>query len=120
MGPLDRDDTSSYGPETTTIVKTFPGVYRYSVHDFTNRVATSSTALANSGAYVAVYRGSSLWRTFNVPSGMGTLWTVFEYANGVITPINSMSNGSDPFGIQLRAAEKPHAAQTALSGRGAP
>jgi hypothetical protein len=67
------------------------GTYRYSVHDYTNRGSDSSTALANSGAQVHVYRGASLVQTFNVPSGGGTLWTVFELSGSAITPINTMS-----------------------------
>lgn len=99
---LDHDDRYSYGPETITIVRKFPGVYRYSVHDFSNRNATSSTILGNSGAHVDVYRGSSLWQSFNVPNAAGTLWTVFEYSGGAIAPVNSMSYQSDLNTVQSR------------------
>jgi hypothetical protein len=88
---LDLDDTSSFGPETITIYEQIAGTYRYSVHDYTNRGSDASTALANSGAQVRVYRGASLVQTFNVPSGGGTLWTVFELTGSAITPINAMS-----------------------------
>ena len=89
---LDVDDTSSYGPETITIYQQFTGTYRYSVHDYSNRSSSSSTALSNSGAKVKAYRGSSLVATFNVPVNQGgTLWTVFEMSGDTITPINTMS-----------------------------
>lgn len=96
---LDHDDISSYGPETITIYETVPGIYTYLVHDFTNRSSSSSTALANSGAYVEVYSASSIVpiATYYVPNVEGTVWTVFQFDSnsGVITPINHMSYEPD-------------------------
>ena len=89
---LDLDDTSSYGPETTTIYQQFDGTYRYSVHDYTNKSSTNSLALSESNAQVRVYRGSDLVATLNVPADQGgTLWTVFELDGDTITPINIMT-----------------------------
>lgn len=97
---LDLDDTTSYGPETTTIYHQLSGVYRYSVHDYSNKDSSNSTALSNSGAKVRVYRGSDLVATFNVPTSQGgTLWTVFELSESNITPVNTMSYESDPSNI---------------------
>ncbi len=100
---LDRDDTNSYGPETTTIdlTKGYEGVYRFSVHNFSNKNSSSSSALANSGAKVEVYIGGVLRYTFYAPNEVGTLWTVFEYdtTTGLLTAINSMSNQSTPSAI---------------------
>jgi len=94
---LDRDDVDSYGPETTTIYQQIPGLYRFSVHDYSNRSSSNSLALSNSGAQVNVYKGCELVRTFNVPSNQeGTLWTVFEMDGDNIVPINSMSYESSP------------------------
>jgi uncharacterized protein YfaP (DUF2135 family) len=96
---LDVDDTSSYGPETITISEFLPGIYRYSVHDYSNRGSSSSTALSGSGAQVKVFQGSSLVATFNMPTGQtGTLWTVFEMdgTTKTITPKNTFSNQSTP------------------------
>lgn len=99
---LDRDDTFSFGPETITIYEINSGVYRYSVHDFSNRGSNSSTALSNSGAQVRLYFGNDLIRTFNVPPNrLGTLWTVFELNNNQLTTINSFSNISDPRSVNL-------------------
>ncbi|MBE3086158.1 MAG: carboxypeptidase regulatory-like domain-containing protein, partial [Bacteroidetes bacterium] len=98
---LDRDDVDSYGPETTTIYQQIPGVYRFSVHDYTNRESSYSTALSNSGAQVRVYRGDNLIATFNVPANQeGTLWTVFEMDGDTITPINTMSYESNPSDVR--------------------
>jgi uncharacterized protein YfaP (DUF2135 family) len=99
---LDVDDTESYGPETVTISEFAPGIYRYSVHDYTNRGSSSSTGLSSSGAQVKVFQGSSLVTTFNVPTGQtGSLWTVFEMdgATKTITPKNTFSNQSTPSAV---------------------
>lgn len=100
---LDHDDTSSYGPETTTIYETAPGIYTYLVHDYTNKNSYNSTALANSGAYIEVYYGDSsiALATYNVPSGEGTVWAVFQFNSntGTITPINQMSYQTYPSSV---------------------
>lgn len=88
---LDVDDIDSYGPETVTIRTQQSGVYRYSIHDYSNQISTSSSALANSGANVKVYKGSGLVAEYFVPNEAGTLWRVFEIDGGNIKPINSMS-----------------------------
>lgn len=96
---LDLDDTSSYGPETTTIYKkSASGVYRYYIHDYSNRGSSNSTALANSGATVEVYVGSALMAKYKVPSGGGTVWHVFDYeaGTGTLTPGGEMMYQSDP------------------------
>lgn len=97
---LDIDDITSFGPETITIARLIDGTYRYSVHDYSNGERTSSTALAGSGARVNVFRGNTQLRTYNVPSGGGTLWTVFEIRNGTVFDINTMSYVSDESTIQ--------------------
>jgi len=89
---LDLDDVSSFGPETTTLLQQIDGVYRFSVHDFTNRNSLTSSSLSNSQAQVRIFRGADLVATFNVPLGQpGTLWTVFEMNGSTIIPINGMS-----------------------------
>ncbi len=98
---LDRDDTTSYGPETITVDVSEIGIYRYSIHDFSNSGSSSSMAMANSGATIKVYLGGQLAATYYAPNAGGSLWVVFEYNSetGVITPINyvtsSGSTGSD-------------------------
>ncbi len=97
---LDHDDVTSYGPETITIVQQLSGVYRYSVHDYSDLSSTSSVALANSGARVDVYRGSSLISSFFPPPQDGTLWTVFELQGEQLTPINTMTYESNSTNVQ--------------------
>ncbi|MHC1777557.1 MAG: carboxypeptidase regulatory-like domain-containing protein [Lentimicrobium sp.] len=102
---LDYDDVSSFGPETVSIYELSQGVYRYSVHDFSNRAAGYSMELSNSSAQVRVYQGSTLIANFNVPSNTeGTLWTVFEMSNGQIMPVNVLSYVSSPGAITTPSA----------------
>ena len=102
---LDLDDVDSYGPETTTIYKmNDSGMYSFYVHDYTNRDSQASTQLSKSSARVTIYNGKMLYATFNVPTNVeGTLWHVFDYdaSTGVITPVNTMSYGSDPSNLNL-------------------
>ena len=94
MANLDVDDTTSYGPETITILDNIYGTYTYAVHNYSNRSSSSSTALSFSGAVVRVFVGSVQVAEYNVPTDqVGTYWTVFEIAeNGRIRPINTISN----------------------------
>jgi hypothetical protein len=105
---LDLDDEDSFGPETITITSFRPGVYRYSVHDYTNRLSTQNTALSSSGAQVVVFRGSAEVARFTAPTGRtGTLWTVFEIDGStlVLTPRNEFSNIVEPLRVTAPALE---------------
>ncbi|MDR3295541.1 MAG: M4 family metallopeptidase [Clostridiales Family XIII bacterium] len=101
---LDYDDTTSYGPEITTIRLLTPGEYAFYVHDYTNRSADSSSALAGSGAYVTVYRGSgnqALYTANIDPANDGTLWNAFRLtlnpdASIDVTAVNTYSYHSYP------------------------
>lgn len=96
IADLDVDDTASYGPETITIHKQISGVYRYSVHDFSNRVSDDSSALSDSNAQVTVMKGNSIVATFHVPMNRkGTVWTVFDMDGDTIIPINTFSYESN-------------------------
>ena len=86
---LDVDDTSSYGPETITILEEQSGDYIIYVHDYSNALKDTSNGLAESGATITAYTSSGV-QTFEVPNQPGTLWKVLKYSNGVITPINEM------------------------------
>lgn len=117
---LDYDDTTSYGPESTTIRNLVAGDYYFYVHNYSNRSSTSSTALATSGAVVTVYKPDSasvygyaqgtpiVFQANNASAG--TLWTVFKLTippgNGpgnvgqpVITPLNTYSYQSEPSSV---------------------
>jgi len=84
---LDLDDRDGYGPETITLTRLNGGVYRYSVHDYTNHGATSPThELGRSGATVQVIAGGRT-TTFHVPVQPGNLWTVFELSGDIANPV---------------------------------
>ncbi len=122
---LDHDDTTSYGPETTTVYDiNTSGKYSFYVHDFTNAGSTSSTEMSDSGATVKVYvkeatgetaeNGEALYRAkmigcFYVPvSTGGTLWHVFDYnaATGELIRKDTMtyeSNAGNVGGVSLFA-----------------
>lgn len=92
IASLDVDDTSSYGPETVTIVNArTDATYYYSVKDYTNYYYNaSSTQMSASGANVKVYQGSTLVKEYNVPLNQaGTIWNVFKIENGSIVDINN-------------------------------
>jgi hypothetical protein len=92
---LDRDDTTSFGPETTTITAQYSGTYRFYVHDYSNGSATAQSPsydLSRSSAKVQVFNSSGLLAVYNVPSNQGgTLWTVFEYDGTSIRAVNTIA-----------------------------
>lgn len=90
---LDVDDTSSFGPETVTVLnRVNEGTYTYAVHNYTDRF-NSNLNLSNSNATVRLYSGDVLLATYNVPiDKTGNVWRVFEIRNGAIVPINSIDH----------------------------
>jgi hypothetical protein len=107
MAELDVDYRTSYGPETITIKNQKDGVYRYYIHDYSNRYNTDSYELSRSGLQVEVYRGSYLVKTFYVPSDVpGNVWTVFELRGNEIIPINTITY-SDSYAFQSNRIVEP-------------
>lgn len=111
---LDVDDTNSYGPETITLKNISDGFYRYSVHDYSNRSSSSSTALSSSGAKVLIYNGGQIIREFNVPTEAGTLWTVFEINDNMLIEKNIMSYESSSSQIKSAVVKTDEALITNL------
>lgn len=88
---LDVDDTSSYGPETTTVSTIYEGTYRFYIFNYSR---DSLTGLSNSGAKVEIYFGSNIpTYTLYVPQGSGYYWNVFTYdsTTGTFTIDNTIS-----------------------------
>src|SRR5699024_7590317 len=96
---LDLDDTSSYGPETVTVLKHVTnGTYTYNVFNYSGWTVTDDNKmdLAKSSAKVEVYKGSSLVKTYNVPTNKeGNMWKVFEIVDGEIKDINRIETYND-------------------------
>lgn len=91
IADLDLDDTSSYGPETTTIYNPIEGEYIFYVQNY-----SGSPDITSSGATVKVFMGRSNAPaySFSVPlTGTGKYWTVFTYDSKKrrITPVNIVS-----------------------------
>jgi hypothetical protein len=101
---LDVDDIHSYGPETTTIHTFVSGIYRFSVHNYSDQSETGGSGIAQSPAKVEIYDATGLINTFNAPvfTGSGNTWRVCEInASGSavsVVPVNtyvSASSSSD-------------------------
>lgn len=79
---LDHDDTTSYGPETTTIRKQVDGTYQFYVHNYSGNGPDNAYTLTASGAKVEVYSGASATpvKTYNIPAGTSPelYWHVFD------------------------------------------
>lgn len=82
VAELDVDDTSSYGPETTTIYQT-NGNYEFIV----NKYAGIGT-ISEGNAVVKIYVGNTLYATVEVVDGVENLWHVCTIVNGRITVTN--------------------------------
>lgn len=95
---LDVDDTTSYGPETTSVYQIDSGaIYHFYVHDYSNRYSSNSTAMSLSGVQVRLYSGEVLVAVFNLPENRGgTLWHVFSYnaSTGEVFAVNELSFAS--------------------------
>ena len=90
---LDVDDTNSYGPETTTINTFQNGLYRFSVHNYSDQSTNGGSEIKSSPAKVDVYGTTGLIKTYTAPTfitGGGNTWIVFEMtvANGVYTIVD--------------------------------
>lgn len=86
---LDVDDTTSYGPETTTFIVETTGNYEFMVHRY-----SSYGSLPDSGATVEVYNGTRLIAKYTVDSTKSDsyrYWEVFIIENGIFKTVNEMS-----------------------------
>jgi tetratricopeptide (TPR) repeat protein len=94
---LDVDDVDSYGPETITILKKRQGQkYVYAVHNFSDKDISNNANLSKSNARVHVYIGTTLIKTYYVPSNKnGTVWIPFLIdENGNIVDISDFKNAN--------------------------
>jgi hypothetical protein len=109
---LDHDDVTSYGPETITIYRFFPGTLRYKIHDFSNRNTFGSHYLSDSSnATVRVYTSAGQIREDHVVRGRaGNQWHVYTIngATREITFINTIRDSvSNPADTSFRPIALP-------------
>ena len=99
IADLDRDDVTSFGPETITLNPDNDGMYRYSVHNYSNQSAAGSQGIAGTvensiPARVQVYSSQALVREYRAPAATdGNTWRVFEMnvagSNVTFTDVNT-------------------------------
>lgn len=121
---LDHDDTSSYGPETVTIATSRDGIYRYSVHNYSNQSESGAAEIAASPTRVQLYGDTGLVRSYTAPAGgQGNTWRVFELSvsGGSATVVDNggaslgyfTASGSGDTGVFLTGGESPVPAKDA-------
>jgi hypothetical protein len=96
---LDTDDVTSFGPEIVTVTRALPGLYRYTIHNFSTN---AQHPIEQSGATVTLVLRDQATRTFTVPTanpGGGNYWAVFDLTfdgagNPTVTAINQFG-GAD-------------------------
>jgi len=94
---LDLDDTSSFGPETITFDVTTDGLYRFSVHNWTNQGGGGAWDMWATSAYVELYGSTGRiggWNASQMPEPHmdegGNTWRVFELTvNGGAIAVNA-------------------------------
>lgn len=97
---LDTDDTSSYGPEHTTVYRLQEGTYRFCVHHY-----TGSSDIENSNALVGLNVDDGLGNiatySFTPPTGQTSdknVWEVCDIAvnsSGKITSVTTLGTYGD-------------------------
>lgn len=106
---LDLDDTTSYGPETTTIRQLLPGTYTFYVHHY-----SGSSTIKMSGAKIDVFHGavSTSNATIKVAEGSGNelYWIVLKMivaADGTVTyeTVNQFTNVNPRYTLEQSAVE---------------
>ncbi len=107
---LDRDDTTSYGPETTTIESIDSSAkYVFAVYHYGGSGSITSTSNAkveiNYGGHVSIPTQSA------PTSGEGRWWKAFEIVNGEVIPCVSdciLNDESTVFNRSLRQTMSPN------------
>jgi len=90
---LDVDNTTGYGPETITIYKLNNDYCKYYVFNYSG-YNYGDIDIKNSMATVKVYSGTSLIKSYSIPStGNGFYWYVFDInSSGSIIDKNYITN----------------------------
>ena len=90
---LDVDDTSSYGPETTTFYRMPDGRFEFWVLNYSSLYENDNQQLSQSGAMVTVYAGDLPAKVFQTPpSQNGAAWHVFSIEDGAIVAVDRIQS----------------------------
>jgi hypothetical protein len=95
---LDTDDTSSFGPEVTSLLKAVPGTYVYTVHNFSGESA--GLIRDSSAKVIAIFPTEE--RTFDVSDAAASeslstgksVWRVFKFdvdAQGTLSAVEAIN-----------------------------
>lgn len=89
---LDVDDTTSYGPETITLLTLQDNPYYCFIHHY-----SGYGTLTTSSASVQVYSGSQLVASFAVPNieSDGVIWNIFAIVDGQIVVRNTITDSPE-------------------------
>ena len=104
VASLDLDDTSSFGPETTTICRGYSGLFKFYIRHY-----SGSGTISDSPTNVTVTTMSGITQTWVAPAdpsnvGVGNIWHVFNVDEfGNIFPINQFL-GAQPDSFILSPA----------------
>lgn len=91
IAELDVDNTSGFGPETTTFTVQPDGDYTFFVHNYTGN--TDEMKLSTSGGNVVLYRGEEKVGEYDIPvEGDGLYWNVFSIRDGKVMVANEISD----------------------------
>jgi hypothetical protein len=97
---LDTDDTSSFGPEITTIVRSSAGRYRFSVHNYSGQ--SSFPIEQSTASVILLLPRQGVIQRFEVPTSNpanGDVWRVFDLvadSQGQFTmsPLNTFNDSA--------------------------
>ena len=94
---LDRDDTTYEGPETITVHnRNEEEVYKFYIHDYSNRSFPACSILSQSGARVQLTIDNVHIDTFSVPTETeGVWWHIFDIVEGKPVIYNSVSENCE-------------------------
>ena len=100
---LDVDDTSQYGPETTTIrynsgATDYDRTYRFFVRNYSQDENGSQIKFKDSSAVVRFYRNGSLIRAWEASkTATDAFWHVFDASSdGTVTSVDTYSSTAPP------------------------
>jgi hypothetical protein len=111
---LELDDSWRYGPETIILQNLNDGIYRYSVHNYSDQSPNGGSGIFNSPARVEIYGSEGLIGEYIAPPFIvaeGNTWRVFEIniTGSVIDihPINTYLFAEDDADLEAFKINQP-------------
>ncbi len=100
IAKLEFDNRANFGPEIVTIYDLTPGLFRYSIHNYSADRSTEDFRLYQSGATVRIFGEDGLRYTYEVKGteertdSIANAWRVFELdgSSGEFSPVDQLLN----------------------------